>query len=124
MVSQDRVKGCARLTKRLWIVLAEAVIGAVTVIIGWYAVFTGEASDSTAQAVFVSVAIASTIGVVMGVLAAWRGKHLMAGFGYLVGVVAPTVFAYLGNLLLLGFAVYELALGLQHRRKRMSAARL
>lgn len=104
---------------RLW--AGEATVATGTIAFGWYGVVDQAFSDGWSGTGWLALlAVISTAGAAVGLIAARLGAPLVAALGLGVAAVAPTGFAYLGNVALLLLAATELTLP---RLRRVRAGR-
>ncbi len=98
-----------RTPTRLW--LAEAAVVVMTVGLGWYVVVDQARSDGWlggGTGWMALLAAVSTAGGAIGLTAAYQDRVRLAALGLASASVAPTGFAYLGNLALVLLAFSEL----------------
>lgn len=66
----------------------------------------------------ITLTVVSALGCAVGLRASTRNQHGLAAVGFLVGIVAPTFFFYIFNLVLIVVAIYE---GVLFFRQRSSS---
>ena len=101
------------------------IIAVLTVVSSWFVVARGlDAKDShaLANAVLIGAALLATAGCALYIYAIARGFHFWAALGLMGVVIAPTGFAYGGNVLALVAAALLVFVGArEHRRSRGTA---
>lgn len=99
------------------LITAQGLVALATLAYAWdVAVFEPAVSES-ARSVLMLLAGVATVGACVGIVSASRERNVLAAVGFLVAAVVPTVFAYIGNLLFLGFAGGELRRAAARRRR-------
>lgn len=94
---------------KLW--AGEATVAIGTIAFGWYVVVDQAFSDRwTGTGWLALLAVTSTAGAAVGLIAARLGAPLVAALGLGLAALAPTGFGYLGNVALLLLAATELTL--------------
>jgi len=101
--------------------LLESAVSLLVAAVTWYflvrevliASEAREVMSDAARVAYVGLAMVSTAAIAGGLYASWRSRHGLAAVGFLVGAASPTFFLYIGNLFLVAFAVWELALRLR-----------
>lgn len=101
-------------TPRRVLISLEMLAAASTLLAAWgfgiKAVTAGDFAGlpSLALATYLLLLLAGSAGAVLGLFAAWRGRHGWAAIGFVVGAVSPSFFFYVGNLALVVCAINEL----------------
>jgi hypothetical protein len=101
------------------------IIAIITVVMSWFVVAQGlDAKGGTAlgNAVVVAAALIGTAGCALYIYAIARGRLSWASLGLLGVVIAPTGFAYLGNVVALIAAVVLMAMGARENRRSSRTA--
>jgi hypothetical protein len=96
------------------------IIAVMTVVSSWF--FVARALDAKggtalAYAVAISAALVGTAGCALYIYAIARGFHFWAALGLVGVLIAPTGFAYAGNLLALVAAALLVFVGVRERRR-------
>lgn len=102
------------------------IIAVLTVVLSWFVVARGlDAKDAhtLANVVLIGAALLGTAGCALYIYAIARGFHFWAALGLLGVVLAPTGFAYVGNVLALVAAVLLVFVGTRERWRDSKRAR-
>ncbi len=79
---------------------------------------TDSGDDSGLPGLYVAFLAVGSVSAVVGLYFAFREMHSLAALGLLVGIITPTFYFYVGNLLLVVCVVIEIVLAVKNRRSK------